>query len=138
MIFFNQICPDFNQIFFNQKWISGRKRNNHTCACVHGRYYIKLFRTVADRQNGVLMSLLLLVAETIINSWNSYFSGHFWNMLAIICHCFFSVHGCTFKDPIKMALQIAKNGMKARTTTYQGEKEWKRKRKKQIKEPWQL
>ena len=30
-------------------------------------YYIKLFRTVADRHNGILMSLLLLVAETIIS-----------------------------------------------------------------------
>ena len=28
-------------------------------------YYIKLFRTGADRQNGILISLLLLVAETI-------------------------------------------------------------------------
>ena len=27
-------------------------------------YYIKLFRTGADRHNGVLISLLLLVAET--------------------------------------------------------------------------
>ena len=30
-------------------------------------YYIKLFRTGADRRNGILMSLLLLGAETIIN-----------------------------------------------------------------------
>ena len=29
-------------------------------------YYIKLFRTGADRHNSILMSLLLLVAETII------------------------------------------------------------------------
>ena len=29
-------------------------------------YYIKLFRTGADRHNGILMSLLLLVAEAII------------------------------------------------------------------------
>ena len=28
-------------------------------------YYIKLFRTGADRHNGILMSLLHLVAETI-------------------------------------------------------------------------
>ena len=28
-------------------------------------YYTKLFRTRADRRNGILMSLLLLVAETI-------------------------------------------------------------------------
>ena len=31
-------------------------------------YYIKLFRTGADRHNGVLISLLLLVAETINNT----------------------------------------------------------------------
>ena len=30
-------------------------------------YYIKLFQTVADRHIGILMSLLLLVAETIIH-----------------------------------------------------------------------
>ena len=30
-------------------------------------YYIKLFHTVADRHNDILMSLLLLVAETIGN-----------------------------------------------------------------------
>ena len=29
-------------------------------------YYIKLFRTDADRHNSILMALLLLVAETII------------------------------------------------------------------------
>ena len=29
-------------------------------------YYIKFFRTEADRYNGILMSLLLLVAKTII------------------------------------------------------------------------
>ena len=28
-------------------------------------YYIKLFRTEIDRHNGILMSLLLLVAEAI-------------------------------------------------------------------------
>ena len=29
-------------------------------------YYVKLFRTGADRHNGILLSLLLLVAETTI------------------------------------------------------------------------
>ena len=29
-------------------------------------YYVKLFRTGADRRNNVLMSLLLLVEETIL------------------------------------------------------------------------
>ena len=32
----------------------------------HFTYYIKLFRTDADRRNSILMTLLLLVAETII------------------------------------------------------------------------
>ena len=31
-------------------------------------YYIKFFHTGADRHNGILMYLLLLVAETIILS----------------------------------------------------------------------
>ena len=30
-------------------------------------YYIKLLRTTADRHNGILMSLLLLIAETKMN-----------------------------------------------------------------------
>ena len=34
------------------------------CASMVVIYYIKLFRTGADRHNGVLMSLLLLVTET--------------------------------------------------------------------------
>ena len=37
------------------------KQKNRTFVCVHGRY-IKLFRTGADRRNGIVMSLLLLVA----------------------------------------------------------------------------
>ena len=31
-------------------------------------FYIKIFRVGADRHNGILMSLLLLVAETIITT----------------------------------------------------------------------
>ena len=31
-------------------------------------YYVKLFRTGADRQNGILMYFLLLAPETI-NAW---------------------------------------------------------------------
>ena len=31
--------------------------------------YIRLFRTGADRHNGILMSLLLLVAETIMHAF---------------------------------------------------------------------
>ena len=36
-------------------------------------YYIKLFRMGADRHNGILMSLLLLVAETTIAVTSSKF-----------------------------------------------------------------
>ena len=43
---------------------------NGKIALVHASmvvtYYIKLFRTRAERHNGILMSLLLLVAKTII------------------------------------------------------------------------
>ena len=39
---------------------------NRIFACVHDRsFYNKLFRTGGDRHNGILMSLLLLVAETV-------------------------------------------------------------------------
>ena len=34
-------------------------------------YYIKLFRPGADKQNGILMSLLFLVAETITHGLES-------------------------------------------------------------------
>ena len=45
--------------------ISGRKRKNRTCACVHGRCLVmKPFRTWADRYNDISVSLLLLVAVT--------------------------------------------------------------------------
>ena len=57
-------------IFFGpnllKKGISGRKRKNHPCASMVVTYYIKLFCTEAYRYNGILMSLLLLVAETKI------------------------------------------------------------------------
>ena len=54
--------------------ISGLKQKNRTFACVHGRYllyYIKPFRKGADRHNGILMSLLLLAAETIITKFTT-------------------------------------------------------------------
>ena len=38
-------------------------------------YYIKLFRTGADRHNGILVSLLLLVPEMIISFGNSNFDN---------------------------------------------------------------
>ena len=37
-------------------------------------YYIKLFHTRADRYNGILMSLLLLVAEAIIKRYKKILS----------------------------------------------------------------
>ena len=37
------------------------------CSSMVVTYYIKLFRTGSDRHNGILMSLLLLVAETVSN-----------------------------------------------------------------------
>ena len=42
-------------------------------------FYIKLFRTGADKHNGILMSLLLLVAETIrkfLNTKSRYLLPH--------------------------------------------------------------
>ena len=35
-------------------------------------YYIKIFRTEADRHNGILMSILLLVAETISSTYRDW------------------------------------------------------------------
>ena len=52
IFFLDQICS--NRVFPGE---------NGNFACVHGRYF--LFRTRADRHNSILMSLLLLVAETI-------------------------------------------------------------------------
>ena len=65
---------------FRKKGISGRKRKKalvRTSMIVTYyielfiTYYIKLFRTGTDRHNVILMTLLLLVAET--KSWNSKF-----------------------------------------------------------------
>ena len=57
--FFDQICPKREFPVENRK-----------IALVHASmvitYHIKLFHMGADRHNGILMSLLLLVAETII------------------------------------------------------------------------
>ena len=39
-------------------------------------YYIKLFRTGADRHKSILMSLLLLVAEIIIKNLNHILAAH--------------------------------------------------------------
>ena len=39
-------------------------------------YYIKLFRTGADRHNGILMSLLLLVTETVIYIFCTNFANY--------------------------------------------------------------
>ena len=58
LIFFNQVCP--KRVFPDENGKIALVR-----ASMVVNYYIKLFRTGADRQNGILMSLLLLVAETI-------------------------------------------------------------------------
>ena len=39
-------------------------------------YYIKLFRTGADRHKSILMSLLILVAEIIIKNLNHILAAH--------------------------------------------------------------
>ena len=50
-----------------KKGTSDLKQKDRTFVCVQMivTYYIKLFRTRAERHNGILMSLLLLIAETI-------------------------------------------------------------------------
>ena len=60
----SQLTPTI-LIFFLDQISSNRVFPGETgnFACVHGRYF--LFRTRADRHNSILMSLLLLVAETI-------------------------------------------------------------------------
>ena len=56
--FFGQICPKREFSVENGKIALVR-------ASMVVTYYIKLFCTRADRRNGILMSVLLLVAETI-------------------------------------------------------------------------
>ena len=62
VIFFfsDQICPKREFPFQNGK-------NALVRVSMVVTYYIKLFRTGADRSNSILMSLLLLVAETTID-----------------------------------------------------------------------
>ena len=57
-MFFDQICP-------NSKFPVEKRKIAHVRASMMVTYYSKLFRTGADRHNGILMYLLLLVAETI-------------------------------------------------------------------------
>ena len=59
LIFFYQICSKKEFPVENGKIALVR-------ASMIVTYYIKLFRTGANRHNGILMSLLFLVAETII------------------------------------------------------------------------
>ena len=54
------------------------------CASMVVTYYIKLFLTGADRHNGILMSLLLLVAETIKNMHCMMLSNHIADTLYFI------------------------------------------------------
>ena len=56
----------FFRLNLPKKGISGLIQKNHTFACTHGRYLLCwIFRTGDDRHSSILMSLLLLVAETI-------------------------------------------------------------------------
>ena len=62
------LCKMF---FFPNSWRICRKLANAKIALLHASilvtsFHIKLLRTGADTHNGILMSLLLLVAETII------------------------------------------------------------------------
>ena len=50
-----------------KKAISDLKQKNGSLACASGRCYIKLFGTDADRRKSILMSLPLLVTETMGN-----------------------------------------------------------------------
>ena len=59
LIFFDQIYPRREFLLENGKIALKR-------ASTVVIYYIKLFRTGANRHNGILMSLLLLDAETIM------------------------------------------------------------------------
>ena len=54
------------------KWIlqTETQKSHFLRASMVVTYYIKLFRTRADRHNGILMSLLPLVTETIIDFTN--------------------------------------------------------------------
>ena len=56
--FFDQICPKREFLVENGKITRVR-------ASMVVSHYIKLFRTGANRHNGILMSLLLLVAEAM-------------------------------------------------------------------------
>ena len=54
------------EFFLPKKRTYGRKWENRTCACVHGCYLpYQTFPHGPDKRNSILMSLLLLVAETI-------------------------------------------------------------------------
>ena len=55
----DQICPKRVFLVENAKIAIAR-------ASMVIIYYVKLFRTGADRHNGILMSLLLLVPDTVI------------------------------------------------------------------------
>ena len=54
------------ECFLPKKGTYGRKWENRTCACVHGCYLLyQTFPHGSDKRNSILMSLLVLVAETI-------------------------------------------------------------------------
>ena len=63
MIFFDQICP-------KREFPVENGKITLVCAFMILTYYIKLFLTGADRHNGILVSLLVLVAAAISLSYN--------------------------------------------------------------------
>ena len=94
---------------------------NRKIALVHASmvvtYYIKHFRTGADRHNRILMSLLLLVAEAINYSPNNWIFNRFYSCLITRCSllrvkklfskCTWSTDSC--KDPQHLTIRNSRN-----------------------------
>ena len=73
-----------------KKGTSDLKQKDRTFVCVQMivTYYIKLFRTRAERHNGILMSLLLLIAETItLEHLANILYDSFFETLVSLLHC---------------------------------------------------
>ena len=66
LIFFDQICP--KRVSPDKKGKFGLARASMVVI-----FYIKLFRTGANRHTGIIMSLLLLVAETVSINYMYFF-----------------------------------------------------------------
>ena len=73
-----------------KKGTSDLKQKDRTFVCVQMivTYYIKLFRTGAERHNGILMFLLLLIAETItLEHLANILYDSFFETLVSLLHC---------------------------------------------------